>query len=924
FHLVDNKVTIRRVHIEQSSTTNMIHCRYDAAKMVNYYLEHFHLLEMYRYFNLNLDDDIDRFAEHFIGRMSHTETCINHPLIQEKFWKWFDQGLTALAPDIQIKILRKCLGFLNRSQSATYKIGYYIKQCLVSLSKERNYVPFAPVFNVEGRDIRHYNQDNDEFIKDLFDYGTDLLINEHTPLFAQKLYFHNTNKLVDTPFKLAHSAFRFISQLPNPYREIVEPYVDMSQIPLTQEEAIGLFVKLRYPEYADAFQKSLAFDPDKSTTLDEVEEHEKLISRMPQKYKQDLQQVCRKNPTVTILHYWNALALAQQERFYEAFKEAWKTLTLNHRSCDWRIAFKLGLWAEKANNFNEALRAYSMGCGYNPSFGPLADGLNRVLQQSRIFSQYVPLPKPFISVKEKNEVPSIKVSDCKITPLFDGNYIFDVIGISENGNSFNAGGKLSYSKDLKNIRFTDPYTNKRVTIAAESIFNLWSGGYDFKRETFKSYKGILKNNEKISVAFTIRNSSVLGGGPKIIYRYINWLSDLGLDVTVYSNDVAPRWAEINAKFHHIVDDIERYSSIKESVVIAYSVLELPLLLRYCNTKDKRIFHICQAVEDFHHCGSTIDSLITPKPIFEILHSLPVGRLGVSAHIHDFFDKQYNQHVHTIINGIDLNNYKQRSKRYLNDRINVLIIGNPKRLLKGSSDVKEAMMLLAKKHPQLKLHLTIASGNKATPNYTLDSSNLGFTQSSYWDLNTREMRDLYYDADVYINSAWYEGFGLPTIEAMACGVPVIQVDNQGLDGIVKDRYNCLMVPPQNPQRIVEALEVIIEDHKLRDSLINNALKTASGFSLENQYDMFIKEFQSILNCKFDDELIREKRRELATGSIKDRLKKISASLRPLISVLIHVNNQAEQLKMVLDSLIEQTYAEWEAIVVNDGSTDDTPF
>jgi len=320
FHLVDKKVTIRRVHIEQSSTINMIHCRYDAARMVNYYLEHFHLLEMYRYFNFTLDDDVDRFVEHFVGRMLHTEACVNHPLIQEKFWRWFEHGLTALAPDIQNNILKKCLSLLMNNRSVTYKMKYYMKECLASLSKERDYVSFAPDFSIDGRDIRYHNYDDDKFVKALFDYGTDLLINENTPLFAQELYFHNTNKVVDTPFKLAHSVFRYLSQFPNPYLKNVESYVDILKIPATQNEAVKLFVSLRYPEYSDAFHKSLAFNAEKKDNLDGVEEHEKIISQMPQKYKEDLQEVCSKNPTITILHYWNALALAEEGFFFTFYR----------------------------------------------------------------------------------------------------------------------------------------------------------------------------------------------------------------------------------------------------------------------------------------------------------------------------------------------------------------------------------------------------------------------------------------------------------------------------------------------------------------------------------------------------------------------------------------------------------------------------
>ncbi|MHC4571765.1 MAG: glycosyltransferase [Planctomycetota bacterium] len=217
-----------------------------------------------------------------------------------------------------------------------------------------------------------------------------------------------------------------------------------------------------------------------------------------------------------------------------------------------------------------------------------------------------------------------------------------------------------------------------------------------------------------------------------------------------------------------------------------------------------------------------------------------------------------------------------------------------------------------------------SGQKVVPNDDTDGSILGLSYSLHWGLSPEELQEMYYAADVYINSAWYEGFGLPTLEAMACGVPVIQVNNQGLDGVVNDRQNCLVVPPQNPRTMAEALEILIKDHKLREHLIKNGLKTASRFSLKNQYGMFVAEFEKILNCKFDDTLVKTTKQELECGTEKDRLKKINSQFQPLISVLVPTYNQAKYLPAALDSLIAQTYGNWEAIVVNDGSTDETPL
>lgn len=923
FGLVNKKVAIRRVHVEQSSTTNMIHCRYDAARMINYYLEHFHLLEMYRYFDLTKDEDIDRFVEHLVGRMLHTEANINHPVIQGRFWQWFDRGLTALAPNVQVSILKKCLNLMLSKETQTHKMEFYIEQCISSLSKNRRHVPFVPDLRVEGRDILRDEPDSDVFAKDLFDYGTDLLVNDHTPLFAQELYFHNTNKLVDTPYKLAHSVFRYLGQYDNPYHQVVRAFADVSQIPRTREQAIRLFCSLRYPELAEAFGKSLAFDPAKTGGSQDALGHEQQIARMPSHYKDDLQQVCRRNPTETILYYWNALPLAEEGRFAEALEQGWKTLTLGRETCDWRIAYRLGTWAERAGDLEKAAIAYRLGRGACPSFAPFTEGLTRVSQKAEEHYALVPTPKPFIFERAGSEIKDAALADFKIRPLFNGSFIVDLTAVSENGQAFNVKGTLPYKPNFEDILVADPYTNKRLKVSANSIFRLWSAGYNFAHQSSTSLAQP-SGFHKAGVAFTILDSSVTGGGPLIVFRYVNWLAALGVDVAVYSNDDPPPGLKLDARFHRISDEAKRYASITEPVVIAYSVLELPALLRYCKTEAKRIFHLCQGAEDFNYHGHTYASLMAPKAIFEILHSLPVGRLAVSAHIKDYFNRQYHQRTHTILNGIDLSIFTPRPKRTVTDNITVMIVGSPDRLLKGSSIVRQALALLADKHPEWKLHLNIVSGQKVVSGDAAPGSSAGFTCSVHWGLVGEEMRRMYHQTDVYVNCAWYEGFGLPSLEAMACGVPVIQADNRGLDGIAADRQNCLMVPPHDPRIMAQALEDLIKDHELRDRLIAQGLETASGYSLGNQFEMFVGEFEDILNRKFDPELVEATRQEIRHGSLQDRLKKLSSKYQPLISVLVPTYNQAEHLKSALSSLLLQTYPNWEAVVVNDGSTDETPL
>ncbi|MEW6571398.1 MAG: glycosyltransferase, partial [Nitrospirota bacterium] len=920
FFQLHEKMTIRRIHVAQASTGNMIYCRYDHAWMINYYLEHFHLRELYRYFDFFDKNDIERFLDHFIGRMLHTEATINHPLLMEKFWKWFVHGLSSVPTNIQHFILKGCLAQLIKRRKATYKVDYYLRECILELRRPREYISFDADFTVGGRDIRSDSREDDIFGQRLFDYATDLLINRHIPLFAQELYFHNTHKGVDTPFKLAHSAIRYLSQFPNSFQKIVGSFAGLSQIPNTQEDATRLFCSLRYPDYALPFHKSLTFDATSSIDLSDIEDAEDKISNLPVNYKEDLRKICEKNPTETILYYWNALTLAAEGKSEQAVEEAWKTLTLGREKCNWMICYKIGRWAEKAKDIEKAWIAYNMGYGAWPTFLSLKDGLDRVSQNMGVVSAYKPTPQAFIRKEDLNELPDAKMIDCQFIPNLDGYYTIRISCIFDTKETFTIQSRLSYTEPLQVIRIIDPFTKKSFKITPNSIFSLWANGYDFIKESQNFLKNRLTINIKPRVAFTVLNSSILGGGPSIIFRYANWLADLGVDVAIYSNDSPPQWISLNkVRFHNIPDDPQRYSAINESVVIVYSILEMPFVLRYVNTKGKRIFHICQGIEDFNYHGPDYASLIAPKPIFELLHSLPVGRVAVSYHVKNYFAEKYSQQTFTIINGIDLTVFKPRWKRRITNRINIMIVGNPLRLLKGADDVKQALTILANKHPKWKLHLCIVSNQRI--GYGVDTSS--FETSLHWELSPQEMHDMYRSADIFVNPAWYEGFGLPTLEAMACGVPVVQADNQGLDRIVENRRNCLIIPPENPRAIADAIEILVEDNALVEQLITNGIETASKFSLKNQYEAFVEAFENILVTKFDSTVVAAKKQELEYGTLDYQIAEEMKSLPPLISVIVPTYNHARYLPAALDSLIAQTYPNWEALVVNDGSTDDTP-
>jgi glycosyltransferase involved in cell wall biosynthesis len=96
-------------------------------------------------------------------------------------------------------------------------------------------------------------------------------------------------------------------------------------------------------------------------------------------------------------------------------------------------------------------------------------------------------------------------------------------------------------------------------------------------------------------------------------------------------------------------------------------------------------------------------------------------------------------------------------------------------------------------------------------------------------STGDLPDLYRAARLFVYVSLYEGFGLPPLEAMACGVPTIVSDSTSLPEVVGD--GAMLVDPRDPAGIAECMQLLLHDKELRRSLIHRGLERRRSFSWE---------------------------------------------------------------------------------------------
>ncbi len=218
------------------------------------------------------------------------------------------------------------------------------------------------------------------------------------------------------------------------------------------------------------------------------------------------------------------------------------------------------------------------------------------------------------------------------------------------------------------------------------------------------------------------------------------------------------------------------------------------------------------------------------------YRLPLKRISNSSWLHEKLKNDLGITSDKVTWGIDTDIFNtkkrcnERLSRVFDSKGNILYIVSLARMAKwkGLGDLLDALKILKRTKPDLKIKLILFGGEfdssekavKASPVETVYLKNLSDEELVY----------LYQNADIIVTSSWYESFPLPPLEAMACGGNVITT-KYGVEDYAKNGVNSIIVEPQNPKAIANAIEKLATDKGLIQSIGKNGPKTAAKFRWE---------------------------------------------------------------------------------------------
>ncbi len=122
--------------------------------------------------------------------------------------------------------------------------------------------------------------------------------------------------------------------------------------------------------------------------------------------------------------------------------------------------------------------------------------------------------------------------------------------------------------------------------------------------------------------------------------------------------------------------------------------------------------------------------------------------------------------------------------------------------------------------------------------------LGERASVFWARSTRRTRPLHSGATCFVFPSRYEGFGLPVLEAMACGAAVACSNTSSLPEVGGDA--ALYFAPEDIDGLAHALRRLISDPVLRQTLAQKGLEQARRFSWSRTATQTLEVYRSLVD------------------------------------------------------------------------------
>lgn len=312
----------------------------------------------------------------------------------------------------------------------------------------------------------------------------------------------------------------------------------------------------------------------------------------------------------------------------------------------------------------------------------------------------------------------------------------------------------------------------------------------------------------MTISFLIPHLKI-AGGTRIILTYAAFLAKHGHKVTVYVVNPSP-WRRALANILGLRPgwisgfdaDVIRVSKFSTATVLPADVLiattyKTALMLGNFPQEHGRQYYLLQHDEGLYH---------GPRDKVDEAYRLPQKKIVVATWLGELLREKYEQDSTLLLNPIDKKQFSPRSRTVNDGTIRVGLLHHTYDW-KGTREGAEAIMGVKKKHPEVRLILFGVRKEIIDTPY----------DEYHYDLPQEKLAEFYSNLDIFLCPSWDEGFGLPSLEAMACGAALVTYDNGGSRDFAIDGKTALVAPHRDKITLVKKLEELVANLALRKQL-----------------------------------------------------------------------------------------------------------
>ncbi len=220
-------------------------------------------------------------------------------------------------------------------------------------------------------------------------------------------------------------------------------------------------------------------------------------------------------------------------------------------------------------------------------------------------------------------------------------------------------------------------------------------------------------------------------------------------------------------------------------------------------------------------------------MFEASLMMPFYFLANSKYTQDLVTKCQPYNKSKVV-GIGINEkvfHPQKGKLLLDIHKQKVMIITRGAAFKGDEVAMKVLNSINKKIP---IH-SIIIGSTSSVQKAFNLIKPDFDYTCFGTVDDEKLSALYCSSDLFLYTSYVEAFGLPPLEAMACGTAVVSTDCLGNREYAIDGYNCLLAPPGDIEKLTYACYRLLNDSNLKESVIKGGLEVVRHFT----WDVVVK-------------------------------------------------------------------------------------